>query len=378
MPNAKNFIESIIDKDIADGFSKRDLRFRFPPEPNGYLHIGHAKAIAINFGLGENYNSPVNLRFDDTNPLAEEKEYVDAIIKDIKWLGYNWNKITYSSDHFGVLFEWALMLIKENKAYIDSQESAEIATQKGTTTKPGINSPFRDRPVEESLKIFNEMKQGMHPEGKHVLRAKISMSDPNMLLRDPVLYRVIHKEHHRTKDAWCIYPTYDWAHGESDSIEGITHSICTLEFENHRPLYDWYLDNLEAHHPQQIEFAKLVLSYTVTSKRKLLELVQGDYVDGWDDPRMSTISGMRRRGYPPEALRSFCKTVGVTKFSGITDIALLDHAIREQLNREALRKMVVLDPIKVSITNWPGEDHSEQMNAINNPALPVISVGTNK
>ena len=373
MPNAKNFIETIIDKDIADGFSKRNLRFRFPPEPNGYLHIGHAKAIAINFGLGENYKSPVNLRFDDTNPLAEEKEYVDSIIKDVKWLGYSWNKITYSSDNFGALFEWALMLIKENKAYVDSQASAEIASQKGTTTKPGKNSPYRDRPVEESLKIFNEMKQGKHPEGKHVLRAKISMSDPNMLMRDPVLYRVIHKEHHKTRDTWCIYPMYDWAHGQSDYCEQISHSLCSLEFKPHRKLYDWFINALRSQEvknlkiiPKQREFARLNLSYTIMSKRKLSVLVEKKVVQSWDDPRMPTISGLRRRGYTPSSIRTFIKKVGVAKRENLIDVSLLEFCVREELNKTSNRKMVVSNPLKLTIENYSSTE-TEQLESENNP-----------
>ena len=380
--DTKNFIETIIQEDINNGFSKKNLKFRFPPEPNGYLHIGHAKAIAINFGLGEKYNAPVNLRFDDTNPLAEDKEYVEAITKDIAWLNYKWDKITYSSDHFKTLYLWAIMLINKGKAYVDSQTSSEIANQKGTTTKPGLNSPYRDRPCKESLRIFEEMKEGKHPEGIHVLRAKIDMSDPNMLMRDPVIYRVIHKAHHRTGNDWCIYPMYDWAHGQSDYCEQISHSLCSLEFKPHRKLYDWFVLSLKDQNivslnilPKQREFARLNLSYTIMSKRKLSLVVEKKYVAGWDDPRMPTISGLRRRGYTPSSLRSFVKKAGVAKRDNLIDVSLLEFCIREELNKTASRKMVVTNPLKLTIENY-NENKSEFVLSENNPELD--EAGTRK
>ncbi len=358
---------------MSEGFNKKNLCFRFPPEPNGYLHIGHAKAIAINFGLGEKYGAPVNLRFDDTNPSKEEQEYVDAIIKDVSWLKYSWEKITYSSDHFQTLYLWAEMLIVEGKAYIDSQTSEEIAIQKGTPTAPGTNSPHRDRASEESLQIFREMKEGKHEEGSHVLRAKIDMSDPNMLLRDPVMYRVLHKPHHRTGDSWCIYPMYDWAHGQSDYCEQVSHSLCSLEFKPHRKLYEWFTENLKKQKiknlnllPKQREFARLNLTYTIMSKRKLVSLVEKGHVSGWDDPRMPTISGLRRRGYTPESIRSFVEKAGVAKRENLIDVSLLEFCIRDHLNKTVDRKMVVVNPIKITITNYPA-GKEESLVSENNP-----------
>ena len=364
-----NFIEQIIDGDISRGFKKDDLRFRFPPEPNGYLHIGHLKAICLNFNLGEKYGAPVNLRFDDTNPEKEAKEYVDAIKNDILWLGYKWNKECYASDYFEQLYNWALVLIEKDLAYIDSQSSEDIANQKGTPTKEGKASPHRDRDKEESLKVFKEMYNGEHKQGEHVLRAKINMSSPNMLMRDPVIYRVMDSNHHRTGDRWKIYPMYDWTHGESDYIEQVSHSLCTLEFEPHRELYDWFLDSispLEGIRPKQREFSRLNLSYTITSKRNLAKLVEEGVVDGWDDPRMPTISGMRRRGIPPAAIISFCEKVGVAKRENIIDFALLDYCTREVLNKKAYRLMVVIDPVELEILNYPDEKN-ELLKAENNP-----------
>ncbi len=353
-----NFIEQIIDGDLARGFENKDLRFRFPPEPNGYLHIGHLKAICLNFNLGDKYNAPVNLRFDDTNPEKEAKEYVDAIKNDIKWLGFKWNKECYASDYFDQLFAWATNLIEKDLAYVDSQSSGEIAKQKGTPTKGGKPSPFRGRKKEESLKIFKEMFEGNHDSGKHVLRAKIDMSSPNMLMRDPVLYRVMNVDHHRTADKWKVYPMYDWTHGESDYIEQVSHSLCTLEFEPHRELYDWFLDAispLKGIRPKQREFSRLNLSYTITSKRKLAQLVEENMVDGWDDPRMPTISGLRKRGYTPESLKNFALTVGVSKRENVIDASLLEFCIRTHLNQVAPRAMAVIDPIKIKIINYENE-----------------------
>jgi glutaminyl-tRNA synthetase len=365
---ALNFIEQIIEEDLENEYNKENLRFRFPPEPNGYLHIGHCKAICLNFGLGERYNAPVNLRFDDTNPSKEEKEYVDAIKSDIEWLGFTWDKVCYSSDYFGQLYTWAVQLIKEGKAYIDSQSSATMAEQKGTPTSPGTNSPYRDRSVAENLELFQGMKNGDFDEGMHVLRAKIDMKAPNMLLRDPLLYRVIKKAHHRTGTDWFIYPMYDWAHGESDYIEQISHSLCSLEFKPHRPLYDWLVSEVYTSDikPKQREFARLNLNYTIMSKRKLLTLVEEKVVNGWDDPRMPTISGLRRRGYTPNAIRNFIDAVGVAKRDNIIDVSLLEFHIREDLNKSAPRVMAVLDPIKVVITNYP-DDKTEWLDAENNP-----------
>jgi glutaminyl-tRNA synthetase len=367
-----NFLEHIIEEDLTNGMPKENLRFRFPPEPNGYLHIGHTKAIGISFGLGETYNAPVNLRFDDTNPAKEEQEYVDAIKKDLTWLGYSWANECYSSDYFQQLFDWAVLLIKDGKAYVDSQSSEEMRTQKGTPTAVGTNSPFRTRSVEENLELFQGMKDGKFKEGEHTLRAKIDMENPNMLLRDPLMYRVMFKEHHRTGNDWCIYPMYDWTHGESDYIEQISHSLCSLEFKPHRELYNWFRDNVVAYSsaeypnsPKQREFSRLNLSYTIMSKRKLLTLVENGIVSGWDDPRMPTISGLRRRGYTPASIKNFIETVGVSKRENIIDVALLEFKIREDLNKSANRVMGVLDPVKVVITNYP-EDQEEFLTAENN------------
>jgi len=364
-----NFIEQIIDGDIARGFENKDLRFRFPPEPNGYLHIGHLKAICLNFNLGEKYNAPVNLRFDDTNPEKEAKEYVDAIKNDIKWLEFEWDKECYASDYFDKLYDWAITLIEKDLAYVDSQSSDEIASQKGTPTKEGKASPFRNREKEESLKIFKEMFEGVHDSGKHVLRAKIDMSSPNMLMRDPVLYRVMNVHHHRTADKWKVYPMYDWTHGESDYIEQVSHSLCTLEFEPHRELYDWFLDAispLKGIRPKQREFSRLNLSYTITSKRKLALLVEENIVDGWDDPRMPTISGLRKRGYTPESLKNFALTVGVSKRENVIDASLLEFCIRTHLNQVAPRAMAVMDPIKIKLINYENEG-GEKINFDINP-----------
>ncbi len=364
-----NFIEHIVEEDLAAGFSKEQLRFRFPPEPNGYLHIGHASSICLNFGLGLRYNAPVNLRFDDTNPAKEEKEYVEAIKKDVEWLGYDWDTECYASDYFQQLYDWSVGLIKKGKAYVDSQTSEEMAKQKGTPTEPGTASPYRDRPVEENLQLFEAMKQGDFPEGSHVLRAKIDMSASNMLLRDPIMYRVLHRPHHRTNTDWCIYPMYDWTHGESDYIEQVSHSFCTLEFAPHRELYDWFLDQVVETgkiRPKQREFARRNLSHTVVSKRKLLQLVEKNVVSGWDDPRMPTISGLRRRGYTPEAIRNFADTIGIAKRENLVDVSLLEFHIREHLNKLSPRVMAVLNPVKVVITNLP-EDHTEWLQAENNP-----------
>jgi len=364
-----NFIEHIIEEDIQNGFSSDNIRFRFPPEPNGYLHIGHAKSICLNFGLGLSYNAPVNLRFDDTNPVKEEQEYVDSIKEDIKWLGFEWDKECYSSDYFQQLYDWAVLLIKKGKAYVDSQSSEEMAKQKGTPTSSGTHSPYRDRSVEENLKLFEQMKNGKFEAGTHVLRAKIDMSSPNMLMRDPLMYRILFREHHRTGNDWCLYPMYDWTHGESDYIESISHSICTLEFLPHRELYEWFLDIIYEEskvRPKQREFARLNLNYTVMSKRKLAQLVENNIVNGWDDPRMPTISALRRKGYTPTAIRKFADTVGVAKRDNIIDVALLEFCIREDLNKKAPRVMGVLNPVKVIITNYP-EGEEEWLDAENNP-----------
>ncbi len=363
-----NFIEQIIEDDLANGMSKNALRFRFPPEPNGYLHIGHTKAIGISFGLGEYYDAPVNLRFDDTNPAKEEQEYVDAIKRDIAWLGYQWDQVLFSSDYFQQLYDWAIQLIKEGKAYVDSQSSEAMAEQKGTPTEPGVDSPFRNRTVEENLALFDRMKNGEFDEGEHILRAKIDMKHTNMLMRDPIMYRVVKRAHHRTGDDWCIYPMYDWTHGESDYIEQISHSLCSLEFKPHRELYDWFLDQVVDSgklRPKQREFARLNLSYTIMSKRKLLKLVEDGIVKGWDDPRMPTISGLRRRGYTPTALRKFVETVGVAKRDNVIDVSLLEFCIREDLNKTAPRVMAVLNPVKLIIINYP-EDKVEWLDAENN------------
>ena len=367
-----NFLEHIVEEDLANGMPKESLRFRFPPEPNGYLHIGHTKAIGISFGLGETYNAPVNLRFDDTNPAKEEQEYVDAIKRDISWLGYSWANECYSSDYFQQLFDWAILLIKDGKAYVDSQSSEEMRAQKGTPTSVGTNSPFRNRSVEENLELFQGMKDGKFKEGAHTLRAKIDMENPNMLLRDPLMYRILFKEHHRTGNDWCIYPMYDWTHGESDYIEQVSHSLCSLEFKPHRDLYDWFRDHVYTYSkaeypnpPKQREFSRLNLSYTIMSKRKLLTLVEKGIVSGWDDPRMPTISGLRRRGYTPSSIKSFVETVGVSKRENVIDVALLEFKIREDLNKTANRVMGVLDPVKVVITNYP-EGKEEFLTAENN------------
>ncbi|MGB1210776.1 MAG: glutamine--tRNA ligase/YqeY domain fusion protein [Lacinutrix venerupis] len=367
-----NFLEHIIEEDLTNGLSKDKLRFRFPPEPNGYLHIGHTKAIGISFGLGEKYNAPVNLRFDDTNPAKEEQEYVDAIKEDVSWLGYKWAEERYSSDYFQELYDWAILLIKEGKAYVDSQSSEAMAEQKGTPTQPGVDGPYRNRTIEENLALFSKMKAGECNEGEHILRAKIDMQHVNMLMRDPIMYRVLKKDHHRTGSDWCIYPMYDWTHGESDYIEQISHSLCSLEFKPHRELYDWFKEqvynfakNKYPMLPKQREFARLNLSYTIMSKRKLLKLVEDGIVSGWDDPRMPTISGLRRRGYTPQSIRKFVETVGVAKRENIIDVSLLEFCIREDLNKKADRVMAVLNPVKLVITNYP-EDKEEWLEAENN------------
>jgi len=367
-----NFIEHIIEEDLKNGLSKDKLRFRFPPEPNGYLHIGHTKAIGISFGLGETYNAPVNLRFDDTNPAKEEQEYVDAIKRDIQWLGYEWANELYSSDYFQTLYDWAEQLIKDGKAYIDSQSSEAMAKQKGTPTQPGVDGPYRNRSVEDNLDLFRRMKAGEFDEGSHVLRAKINMQHVNMHMRDPLMYRILKKHHHRTANDWCIYPMYDWTHGESDYIEQISHSLCSLEFKPHRELYDWFKEHVYGFaaselpmQPKQREFARLNLSYTIMSKRKLLKLVEQGVVSGWDDPRMPTISGLRRRGYTPNSIRTFIEKVGVAKRENVIDVSLLEFCIREDLNYSAPRVMAVLDPVKVIITNYP-DDKVEWLEAENN------------
>ena len=364
-----NFIEHIVEDDLKNGYSKKELRFRFPPEPNGYLHIGHASSICLNFGLGLRYDAPVNLRFDDTNPAKEEQEYVDAIKKDVEWLGFNWDTERYASDYFQQLYDWAIELIKQGKAYVDEQSSEQMAEQKGTPTQAGTNSPFRDRSVDENLAIFQKMKDGEFQEGTHVLRAKIDMASSNMLMRDPIMYRVLHKAHHRTNTDWCIYPMYDWTHGESDYIEQVSHSFCTLEFAMHRELYDWFLDQVTDANklrPKQREFARRNLSHTVVSKRKLLQLVEQNVVTGWDDPRMSTLSGLRRRGYTPESIRNFVETIGIAKRDNLIDVSLLEFHLRDHLNKISPRVMGVLDPVKVVITNYP-EGEVEWLQTENNP-----------
>ena len=369
-----NFLEQIVEEDLKNGLPQNKLRFRFPPEPNGYLHIGHTKAIGISFGLGETYNAPVNLRFDDTNPTKEDQEYVDAIKEDISWLGYQWDKELYSSDYFEQLYIWALEMIKDGKAYVDSQSSEAMAVQKGTPTQPGVDSPFRNRSVEENLALFNQMKNGKFKAGTHVLRAKIDMKHVNMLMRDPLMYRILHADHHRTGSTWCIYPMYDWTHGESDYLEQVSHSLCSLEFKPHRDLYDWFKTIVSKYTtkeslpliPKQREFARLNLSYTVMSKRKLLKLVEDKIVSGWDDPRMPTISGLRRRGYTPTSIRKFVDTVGVAKRDNIIDVSLLEFCVREDLNKKAARIMAVLDPVKLVVKNYPKEKE-EWLDAENNP-----------
>jgi len=361
-----NFIKDIINEDLKTRKHTK-IHTRFPPEPNGYLHIGHTKSICLNFGLAEEYNGLCNLRFDDTNPTKEEMEYVESIKEDIKWLGFDWeDREYYASDYFDQLYEYAIKLLKNGKAYVDSLSGEEIKEYRGTPTEPGKDSPYKNRSVEENLNLFERMKAGEFEDGKYVVRAKIDMSSPNMNMRDPIIYRIRHESHHRTGDKWCIYPMYDWAHGQSDSIEGITHSLCTLEFENHRPLYDWFVDALEIYPPQQIEFARLNVSFTVMSKRKLLELVQEGFVNGWDDPRMPTISGLRRRGYTPESIRNFSEKSGIVKRDALTDVALLEHSVREDLNKKAKRILGVLNPLKVVIENYP-DDKVEELEAINNP-----------
>jgi len=373
---SKDFIRELIDEDLSSG--KHDSTVtRFPPEPNGYLHIGHAKSICLNFGVAEEYGGRCHLRFDDTNPTKEDVEYVDSIKEDIKWLGFDWgDHLYFASDYFEKLHEWAVHLIEEGKAYVDDQNAEEIRKGRGDLKNPGVDSPYRDRLVEENIDLFRRMKEGEFGEGEKVLRARIDMAHPNLNMRDPVIYRIVHAEHHRTGDTWCIYPMYDFTHGQSDALEYITHSLCTLEFENHRPLYDWFLDNLPVpSRPRQIEFGRLNLNYTVMSKRKLLQLVDEGMVSGWDDPRMPTISGIRRRGYPAEAIREFCKTIGITKFKGTNDISLLESAVRDVLNRDANRYMAVLNPIKLVITNYP-EDKEEEFDAVINPEQPEL--GTRK
>ena len=375
MEKSLNFIEQVINEDLNKDFSTSSLRFRFPPEPNGFLHIGHVKAICLNFNLGEQYKAPVNLRFDDTNPAKEETEYVEAIKKDILWLGYQWTKECYASDYFDQLYEWAHNLIDKGLAYIDSQSSEEIATQKGTPTQAGKESPYRKRTITENKALFTDMKEGKFKEGTHVLRAKIDMSSPNMLLRDPIMYRVLFKQHHRTGKNWCIYPMYDWTHGESDYIEQISHSLCTLEFKPHRELYDWFLQALQPHRlpivPKQREFARLNLSYTVTSKRKLACLIEKGLVSGWDDPRMPTISGLRRRGYTPAALRKFVEVAGVSKRENVIDLSVLDFCVREDLNKKAPRVNAILNPVSLVITNYP-EDQTQTLFGEINPERPDL------
>lgn len=373
-----NFIEQIIEQNLAEGKNESRVHTRFPPEPNGYLHIGHAKSICLNFGLAKKYNGLCNLRFDDTNPVKEDVEYVDSILEDVKWLGFDWeDRLYYASDYFDQLYEWAVKIIKKGKAYIDDQSAEEISSQRGTPSKPGMESPFRNRTVEENIDLFLRMKNGEFPDGAKVLRAKVDMASPNMQLRDPAMYRIKHTHHHRTGDKWCIYPMYDFAHGQSDYIEGITNSVCTLEFEVHRPLYDWYLDQIidTKYRPVQTEFARLNLSYTIMSKRKLLQLVEEKYVTGWDDPRIPTLSGLRRRGYTPESIRNFAETIGVSKRDNVIDVALLEYSVKQDLNKKANRVMAVLDPIKVIISNYP-EGKIEELEAINNPEDE--SAGTRK
>ena len=363
----RDFVRQIIEDDLASAKWGGRVQTRFPPEPNGYLHIGHAKSICLNFGIASEYGGKCNLRFDDTNPEKEDTEYVDSIMDDVRWLGFDWeDRLFYASDYFEQIYQWAEQLIRDDKAYVCSLPLEEIRAGRGSASEPGTNSPFRSRSVDENLDLFRRIRAGEFPDGAHVLRAKIDMAHKHMLLRDPIMYRIRHAEHHRTGHQWCIYPTYDYTHGQSDSIEAITHSICTLEFENHRPLYDWYCDALGIHHPQQIEFNRLNLTYTMMSKRRLLELVQGKFVSGWDDPRMPTLRGLRRRGYTPEAIRAFCAYVGVTKNNATTDMVVLENHIREDLNKRAERRMAVLNPIKVVITNYP-EDQIDELDAVNNP-----------
>jgi glutaminyl-tRNA synthetase len=371
-----NFIKAIIDEDMQTGKFNGRVHTRFPPEPNGYLHIGHAKSICLNFGLALEYKGLCNLRMDDTNPIKEEEEYIESIKEDVKWLGFDWeDRLYYASDYFDKLYEFALQLIKAGKAYVDDLSADEIREHRGTLTAPGRDSPYRNRPVQENLELFERMTKGEFEDGSRVLRAKVDMASPNLNMRDPVMYRILHASHHRTGDKWCIYPMYDFTHGQSDSIEGITHSICTLEFEDHRPLYDWFVNELGIYHPQQIEFARLNLSHTVMSKRKLLQLVEQGHVSGWNDPRMPTISGLRRRGYTPESIRNFCERIGVAKRDSMINVALLEHCLREDLNKKAYRMMAVLRPLKVIIDNYP-DNLSEDLDAVNNPEDP--SMGTRK
>ena len=371
-----DFIRQIVADDIKSGKWQGRVATRFPPEPNGFLHIGHAKSICLNFGIAKEFGGTCNLRFDDTNPEKEEQQYVDSIIEDVRWLGWDWeDRLYFASDYFQQMYDYAIQLIKKGKAYVCDQTAEQVREYRGTLTRPGKESPYRNRSIEENLDLFTRMKNGEFPDGSRTLRAKIDMTHPNINMRDPIMYRILRATHHRTGDKWCIYPTYDWAHGLEDSIERITHSICTLEFENHRPLYDWFLDQLGVFHPQQIEFARLNLTYTVMSKRKLLKLVQEEKVSGWNDPRMPTISGMRRRGYSPASIRNFCKIIGMNKFNSTVDFALLEHCVREDLNKTSPRVMAVLNPLKVVIDNYP-DDLTEQMEAINNPEDP--SAGTRK
>ena len=366
-PRSLNFLEEIIEEDIRNGVNEGRVHTRFPPEPNGYLHIGHAKSICLNFGLARRYNGLTNLRFDDTNPVKEDVEYVDSIMEDVRWLGFDWeDRLFYASDYFEQIYEYAMVLIRKEKAYVCDMTAEEMSETRGTPTRPGKESPFRNRSVEENIDLFNRMRQGEFPDGSRVLRAKIDMASPNMHMRDPVLYRILHAHHHRTGDQWCIYPMYDFAHGQSDSIEKITHSICTLEFEVHRPLYDWFIREIGIYAPRQIEFARLNVTYTVMSKRKLLELVQQGYVKGWDDPRMPTICGLRRRGFTPESIRNFAETIGVAKRDNVIDVSLLEFCIREDLNRKANRLMAVLDPVKVILDNYP-VDQVEELESVSNP-----------
>lgn len=361
-----DFMREIVARDVAAGTHGGRVQTRFPPEPNGYLHIGHAKSICLNFGIAKEFGGKCNLRFDDTNPTREEVEYVESIQNDVRWLGFEWDGLYYCSDYFEQLYDWACVLIRKGLAYVDSQTLEEIRAQRGTATVPGQNSPYRNRGVEENLDLFARMRAGEFPDGAHVLRAKIDMSSRHLILRDPLMYRIRHAHHHRTGDQWCIYPMYDYAHGQSDSIEEITHSICTLEFETHRPLYDWFIEKLEIFPSHQYEFARLNLTYTVMSKRRLLELVQEKLVDGWDDPRMPTLCGLRRRGYTPESIRGFCREIGVTRYAGLTDMVVLENALRNDLNQRADRRMAVLEPLKVVITNFP-EGAVEELDAVNNP-----------
>ena len=369
-----NFIREIIEEDLKTNKLGGRVHTRFPPEPNGYLHIGHAKSICLNFGIAAEFGGKCNLRFDDTNPSKEEIEYVESIKEDVRWLGFDWeDRLFFASDYFEQMYQYAVQLVKQGQAYVCDLSADEITRYRGTLTEPGKNSPFRNRSIEENLDLFERMRQGEFPNGSRILRAKIDMASPNLNMRDPVMYRILHAEHHRTGNRWCIYPTYDWAHGLEDSIERITHSICTLEFEDHRPLYDWYLDQLGVYHPQQIEFARLNLNYTVMSKRKLLRLVQEGYVSGWDDPRIPTISGLRRRGYTPEAIRTFCERIGVAKRESVVDIALLEYCLREDLNKRVPRVMAVLRPLKIIIDNYP-EDQVEELEAVNNPEDPSMGM----